>query len=256
MTTWWIVLAGIFGSTIGSFLNVCIYRLPRRQSIVWPASACPHCGRQLDWYENLPIVAYAALRGRCRTCGGPISIRYPIVEALTAAMFAGGMWYYGPTVLLVSRLVLGCALIVLFAIDLEHYILPNAITVPGIIIGFLFSLATEPGWFASLMGILLGGGALWGLFEAYRLIRHEEGLGFGDVKMLAMIGAFLGWKAVLVTLVLSSLSGAIVGGIILVSHKGDMKYQLPFGTFLSAAALVASLFGDTLVNWYLNLSLV
>src|SRR5439155_7204998 len=137
-------------STIGSFLNVCIYRLPRHQSIVWPASACPHCGRALAWYENLPIVAYLALRGRCRTCRGAISIQYPIVEALTAAMFAGGFWYYGPTMLLVSRLVLGCALIVLFAIDLEHYILPNAITVPGIVAGFFFSLVTEPGWFGSL----------------------------------------------------------------------------------------------------------
>jgi len=252
VTTWWIVLAGIFGSTIGSFLNVCIYRLPRRQSIVWPASACPHCGRQLDWYENLPIVAYAALRGRCRTCGGPISIRYPIVEALTAAMFAGGMWYYGPTVLLVSRLVLGCALIVLFAIDLEHYILPNAITVPGIIIGFLFSLATEPGWFASLMGILLGGGALWGLFEAYRLIRHEEGLGFGDVKMLAMIGAFIGWRLTVVALIVASFTGSLLGLALIITGRGNMKSALPFGTFLAVGAAFAAVLGPGLLDWYLG----
>src|SRR5262249_23683541 len=150
-----------FGSTIGSFLNVCIYRLPRRQSIVWPRSACPHCQRELAWYENLPIVSWLWLRGRCRTCRGAIAIRYPIVEALTAAMFAGAAWYYGPSMLLVSRLVFGCALIVLFAIDLEHHLLPNAITLPGIIAGFLFSIFTEPGWTASLVGIVFGGGLLY-----------------------------------------------------------------------------------------------
>ena len=252
MTTWWIVLAGIFGSAIGSFLNVCIYRLPRHESIVWPASACPHCHRPLAWYENLPIVAYLALRGRCRTCRGPISIQYPIVEALTAAMFAGGMWYYGPTLLLVSRLALGCALIALFAIDLEHYILPNAITVPGIVVGFLFSLATEPGWFASLMGIVLGGGVLWAMFELYRLIRHEEGLGFGDVKMLAMIGAFIGWRLTVVALIVASMAGSLLGLGLIVTGRGNMKSALPFGTFLAVGAAFAAVLGPGLLDWYLG----
>jgi leader peptidase (prepilin peptidase) / N-methyltransferase len=252
MTTRWIVLAAIFGSIIGSFLNVCIYRLPRRQSIVWPASACPHCGRALSWYENLPLVSYLALRGRCRTCPGAISARYPIVEALTAAMFAGAAWYYGPTMLLASRLVLGCALIVLFAIDLEHYILPNVITVPGIVAGFAFSLVTEPGWFDSLVGIVVGGGALWAMFEIYRVIRHEEGLGFGDVKMLAMIGAFIGWRLTLLALIVASLAGSLVGLTLILSGRGNMKSALPFGTFLALGAAFAAVLGPGLLTWYLG----
>ena len=250
--TRWIVLAAIFGSIIGSFLNVCIYRLPRRQSILWPASACPHCGRALSWYENVPIVSYLALRGRCRTCGARISVRYPIVEALTAAMFVGGAWYYGPTMLLLSRLVLGCALIVLFAIDLEHYILPNVITVPGIAAGFAFSLVTEPGWFDSLVGIVVGGGALWGMFEVYRLIRREEGLGFGDVKMLAMIGAFIGWRLTLVALIVASFAGSLVGLTLILSGRGSMKSALPFGTFLALGAAFAAVLGPGLLTWYLG----
>jgi leader peptidase (prepilin peptidase)/N-methyltransferase len=250
--TIWLVLTAIFGSIIGSFLNVCIYRLPRRQSIVWPASACPHCGRALAWYENVPIVSYVALRGRCRTCRGRISPRYPIVEALTALMFAGGLWYYGPTLLLISRLVFGCALIVLFAIDLEHYILPNVITLPGIIVGFLFSLTTEPGWMDSLVGIVVGGGALWGMFEAYRLIRREEGLGFGDVKMLAMIGAFIGWRLTLVALIVASFTGSLLGVALIATGRGNMKSALPFGTFLALGGAFAAVLGPTLLNWYLG----
>jgi leader peptidase (prepilin peptidase)/N-methyltransferase len=252
MTMRWIVFAGAFGAAIGSFLNVCIYRLPLRQSIVRPRSACPHCGRELAWYENLPILSYLVLRGRCRTCRGPISIRYPIVEALTAAMFAGAAWYYGPSVLLVSRLVFGCALIVLFAIDLEHYILPNAITVPGIIVGFLFSLFAEPGWVDSLIGIVVGGGALWLMFEAYRLIRHEEGLGFGDVKMLAMIGAFIGWRLTLMALTAASFLGSALGLALIATGRGNMKSALPFGTFLALGAAFAAVLGPELLAWYLG----
>ena len=252
MTTRWIVFAAILGSTIGSFLNVCIYRLPRGQSVIWPPSACPDCGRALAWYENLPIVSYLALRGRCRTCGGPIRLRYPIVEALTAAMFAGAAWYYGPTLLLVSRLVFGCALIVLFAIDLEYHLLPNVITVPGIAAGFLFSLATDPGWTASLVGIVFGGGLLYAIAEVYYRIRHEEGLGMGDVKMLAMIGAFIGWQLALVTLMTASLAGSVIGVGLLATGRGSMKYALPFGTFLALGAAFAAVLGPGLLEWYLG----
>src|SRR5262249_13038507 len=136
------VVAAAFGAIIGSFLNVCIHRLPRGESIVWPSSACPACHRQLQWYENIPVVSFLALRARCYGCRAPISWRYPIVEALTAFMFAGAFWLYGPGILLISRLILGCALIVLFAIDLEHQILPDAITLPGIVVGFAFSFFT------------------------------------------------------------------------------------------------------------------
>src|SRR5215813_5019882 len=161
-----VVAAGAFGAIFGSFLNVCIYRLPLGKSVVWPPSACTTCGRELLWYENVPVVSWLALRGRCRTCSTPISFRYPLIEAITAAMFGLGWWYYGPGPLLAARLVFGCALIVLFAIDLEHHLLPNVITLPGIIVGFVFSLFAAPGWTASLIGIAIGGGALWLIAEA------------------------------------------------------------------------------------------
>ena len=240
------------GAIVGSFLNVCIYRLPIGKSVAWPGSACTSCGRPLSWYENIPVLAWLTLRGRCRTCGTAISVRYPLIEALTAVMFASAWWYYGPQVLLVSRVFFGCALIVLFAIDLEHHLLPNSITLPGIAVGFAFSLFTEPGWVASLTGILVGGGVLYGVAEAYFRIRHEEGLGMGDVKMLAMIGAFLGWKLTLVTLLMASLSGTMIGVGLIVTRRGNMKYALPFGTFLALGAAAAATVGPTLLEWYLN----
>jgi leader peptidase (prepilin peptidase)/N-methyltransferase len=242
-----------FGALVGSFLNVCIYRLPLGKSVVWPASACPHCGRSLSWYENIPVVSWMLLRGRCRTCGAAIGVRYPVIEALTAAMFGLAWWYYGPGVLLASRLVFGCALIVLFAIDLEHHLLPNVITLPGIAVGFVFSLFAEPGWMASLIGALVGGGALFGVAEVYYRLRHEEGLGMGDVKMLAMVGAFLGWKLTLLTLMLASLSGTVIGLLLIVSGRGGMKYALPFGTFIALGAAVAAAVGPALLDWYLGL---
>ena len=248
-----IAAAAAFGAVIGSFLNVVIYRLPLGKSTVWPSSACPHCARELSWYENIPVASFVALRGRCRTCGARISLQYPLVEALTAVMFGAGWWYYGPGPLLASRLVFGCALIVLFAIDLEHQLLPNAITLPGIVVGFLFSLVTEPGWMSSLIGILVGGGVLYGVAEAYYRIRHEEGLGMGDVKMLAMVGAFLGWQLTLLTLVLGSVSGTVIGLGLIATNRAGMKYALPFGTFLALGAAVAASVGHALLEWYLGM---
>jgi leader peptidase (prepilin peptidase)/N-methyltransferase len=251
-STFAVVAAGCFGAVIGSFLNVCIHRLPRGTSIVWPASACPACARELAWFENIPIVSYLVLRGRCRTCGAGISIRYPIVEAITAITFAASWWYFGPGALLASRLVLACALIVLFGIDLEHHVLPNVITLPFIVIGFAFSLVTEPGWRDSLIGILLGAGILYAIAEVYFRVRREEGLGMGDVKMLAMIGAFLGWKLTLVTLMMASFAGSIIGLLIIAIRRGDMKYALPFGTFLALGAALAGTVGSRLLDWYLG----
>lgn len=247
-----LVVATAFGSIIGSFLNVCIYRLPRGISVVRPPSACARCARTLSWYENVPVVSYLALRGRCRTCDEPISLRYPIVEAITAAMFALAWWYYGPGLLLASRLVLGCALIVLFEIDREHQILPHAITLPGIVVGFAFSVFTEPGWQSSLGGIVAGGGILLAIGYAYYLVRHEEGLGMGDFKMLAMIGAFLGWRMTLVTLMMASLCGSIVGVGLMATERGGMKTALPFGTFLAIGAAIAATVGPDLLDWYLR----
>jgi leader peptidase (prepilin peptidase) / N-methyltransferase len=241
------------GAVVGSFLNVVVYRLPLGKSVVWPASACPHCARELSWYENVPVLSWLALRGRCRTCGGPISVRYPLVEALAGAVFALAFWFYGPGALLFSRLVFFCALIVLFAIDLEHQLLPNVITLPGIVIGFVFSFFTEPGWMSSLIGILVGGGVLWGMAEAYYRVRHEEGLGMGDVKMLAMVGAFLGWQLTLLTLMLASFSGTFIGLLFIVTGRGGMKYALPFGTFLALGAAAAATAGPSIIVWYMGM---
>jgi len=249
-----LTFAALFGAVIGSFLNVCIHRLPRDTSIVWPASACPACGRALSWFENIPIVSYAVLGGRCRTCRAPISMRYPIVETLTAAMFAMAWWYYGPGPLLVSRLIFGCALIVLFAIDLEHHLLPNVITLTGIIIGFLLSFTTDqPGWRSSLIGIVAGGGVLFLIAEGYYRVRHEEGLGMGDVKMLAMMGAFLGLPLAILSLMIASVAGTIVGLALIVTGRGTMKYALPFGTFLAIGAAVSAAAGQEILRWYFRL---
>ena len=199
------------------------------------------------------MLSYLVLRGRCRTCHEAIGLRYPAIEALTAVMFALAWWEYGPGPLLAARLIFGCALIVLFAIDLEHQLLPNAITLPGIVVGFAFSLFTEPGWSASLIGILVGGGVLYGVAEAYYRVRHEEGLGMGDVKMLAMVGAFIGWKLALLTLMMASLSGTVIGLILIATHKGSLKHALPFGTFLALGAAAAATVGPAILDWYLSL---
>jgi leader peptidase (prepilin peptidase) / N-methyltransferase len=248
-----IAAAAAFGALVGSFLNVVIYRVPLGKSIVWPSSACPHCTRELSWYENIPVASFLALRGHCRTCRARISPQYPLVEALTAVMFGAAWWYYGPGPLLASRLVFGCALIVLFAIDLEHQLLPNAITLPGIVVGFLFSLFTVPGWVSSLIGILVGGGVLYAIAEIYYRVRHEEGLGMGDVKMLAMVGAFLGWQLTLLTLMLASLSGTVIGLVLIVTKVGGLKYALPFGTFIALGAAAAATVGPSILGWYLGL---
>src|SRR5687767_264228 len=178
-----IAVAVLFGLIVGSFLNVCIYRLPLKQSVVWPASRCTSCGRGLSWFENVPVVSWLVLRGRCRGCGAPISPMYPIIEATTAALFGAVMYWYGPTPLGLVRMLFGSAMIVLFVIDLQHHILPNVITVPGTVLGVILSLFLPPGIVAALVGVLVGGGLLYGIGEAYYRLRGVEGMGMGDVKM-------------------------------------------------------------------------
>ena len=252
MNVWSAAFLGVLGVIVGSFLNVCIYRLPRRQSINWPGSHCTSCDRSLSWYENVPVVSWLALRGRCRTCGERISAMYPLVELVTGALFVAGYLIYGWTPLLAVRVAFACAMVVLFAIDLQHHLLPNVITVPGIVVGFLLSLMLPPGWKSSLIGLVVGGGVLFAIAEGYYRLRGIEGLGMGDVKMLSMIGAFLGWKLVLVTLVLASFACSVIGVGVIALGKGGMKAALPFGTFLAVGALTAAVAGDPIMEWYLG----
>jgi leader peptidase (prepilin peptidase)/N-methyltransferase len=247
------VAFAVVGLMVGSFLNVCIHRIPLRRSVVYPRSKCVSCDRPLAWYENIPVVSYLVLRGRCRTCGTRISLQYPLVELTTAAAFVIHYEVLGLSPLLPVRIAFTCVLIVLFAIDLEHQLLPNVITLPALAAGLVLSLVLPPGLRDALIGVLVGGGILFLIAEVYFRLRKEEGMGMGDVKMLAMIGAFLGWKLTVLTLILASFGGSIAGILLLVTRRGNMKAALPFGTFLAAGALAASLFGEPLVNWYVHL---
>ena len=247
-----LVLAGALGLAVGSFLNVCIYRLPRGQSLASPPSRCPACERPLRPWHNIPVVSWIALRGRCAHCRCRISARYPVVEIVTAVVWVLVAGMTPPGWLLASRLVLATALIALFMIDLEHQLLPNVITLPGIAVGFAFSFLAPPGPVNSLIGILVGGGTLYAIAAGYYWLRKEEGMGMGDVKMLAMIGAFLGWRAVLLTLVLASFAGSVIGVAILAVQRGNLRYALPFGTFLALGTMIAMLFGEAMLDWYLG----
>ena len=218
----WLAVAGLafVGLCVGSFLNVVIHRLPRGTSVVTPPSACPGCGYQLRWYDNVPVLSWALLGGRCRKCRTPISIRYPIVEILTMAVFLVHWWVFGWSLLMVVRVAFGCALIALFAIDLEHHLLPDKITLPGIAVGLILSVVVPPGLVEAVLGAILGWVVLWAIREAYYRYSGQEGMGGGDLKMLAMIGAFLGWKLVLVTLVLSSVTGSLIGDRVVAWYAG------------------------------------
>ena len=247
-----LTLTVLLGLAFGSFFNVCIHRIPRGLSLNRPGSRCPGCGSALRWYDNIPVLSYALLAGKCRTCRQPISLRYPIVELVTCAVFVLHYLVFGPTGLFFVRVAFASALIVLFAIDLEHHLLPDRITLPGIVAGLAFSVVFPPGIRDAVIGVLAGGGVLWLIGEAYYRYSGHEGMGGGDVKMLAMVGAFLGWKLVLVTLVLSSVAGSLIGLLVIASRRGDMKYPLPYGTFLALGALAASLVGDRILAWYLS----
>jgi leader peptidase (prepilin peptidase) / N-methyltransferase len=255
MTTTGVELAivAFFGMAIGSFLNVVIHRLPRGESVVSPGSRCPGCGYALGAFDNIPVVSYLVLLGRCRRCGVRISPRYPLVEIATGALFVLHYFVFGWTPLLAVRVVFAASMVALFAIDLEHHLLPDAITLPGIGVGLVASLFLPPGIRDAVIGILAGGGVLWLIGEAYYRYSGEEGMGGGDVKMLAMIGAFLGWQLVIVTLVFSSIAGSVIGILLIVTRRGGMKYALPYGTFLAIAALVSSLAGAQIVDWYVGM---
>ncbi len=243
----------ILGLILGSFYNVCIYRLPQEESIVWPGSHCPHCGHPLSILDNLPLVSFLLLKGSCRYCQAPISYQYPLVEGVTGLATVLIGWKFGLSWAFFQALVLFGALLVVSFIDRSHQIIPDWITYPGIGIGLIFSWLTgTPGLWSSLIGVLLGGGLLWLLAFGYQWLAKKEGMGGGDIKLLAMIGAFLGWPGVLVTLLFGSLLGTLVGlGLILIWKK-DRTYAVPFGPFLSLGAVIYLFFGAAILNWYLG----
>ena len=247
------VLLAAAGLATGSFLNVCIHRLPRSRSVVWPASACTACGRPLRWYENVPVAAWLALRGRCRTCGARIPAAYLLVELATPALFLVQYSMLGWQPLLAARLLLCAALIVLFVTDLRQRMLPDAVTLPGIGVGLAAAVVVEPAWWDALLGAAAGGGLLLAVARTYALLRGEEGLGMGDVKMLAMIGAFLGWQLTFVALLLATILGSAVGIGMLALGLADRRYPLPFGSFLAVGAVAATMLGEPLIAWYLTL---
>ena len=254
MTPFLFVVVAAFGLVIGSFLNVCIGRLPRGESVVYPGSRCPACRQPIAWYDNLPVLSYLLLGGRCRRCRASISMRYPIVELITAVLFVVTAYaFVDDLALLAVRLAFTAALIALFGTDLETQRLPNVITLPGIAIGLVASLWLPPGLLSSAIGALLGAGVLMAVRSGWKAATGVEGMGLGDVKMLAMIGAVLGWRQVWSVLFLASLGGALVGGVLAATGAKSMQSRIPFGTFLAVAAFVASLVGEQLIDWYLTL---
>ena len=249
-----LLIAGLLGALIGSFLNVCIYRLPRQESIAWPGSHCPKCSHPLAWYDNIPILSYFMLAGRCRHCTEPIPFRYPLVEVLNAAGYVALLWFFGASWITVAYGLFYSALLVVAGTDLSHKIIPNAVTFPGILAGFVCASTVLPlGFLNSLLGALVGGGILWLLAWASPYLFGKEGMGGGDIKLLAMIGAFLGWKPALMTIMIGSLLGSLVGVALIAAQAIKREDYIPFGPFLVGGALVALFFGRSLLDWYQGL---
>jgi len=244
----------IFGLCIGSFLNVCIYRLPTSLSIVHPRSMCSNCGTLIASYDNIPIISYLWLRGRCRHCRTKISLRYPIVEFLCGLFALGAYLKFDLTIEALIYFLFFAALMVVTFIDLDHRIIPDVITLPGIPICFAagFALPTIT-YKDALLGILSGGGSLFLVAWTYSLITKKEGMGGGDIKLLAMIGAIVGWKGVLFTIFVASLVGTLAGLAVMLQSRKGLKLAVPFGPFLSIGSITYIFFGTPLIAWYFNL---
>jgi leader peptidase (prepilin peptidase)/N-methyltransferase len=240
-----------YGAIIGSFLNVCIARLPDGRSIVRPGSHCPKCQTFLAWYDNVPILSYLVLGGRCRTCRIHISAIYPAVEVLTGALAVALFLRLGPTLAFAGYFVFAAALVVITFIDLDHQIIPDVISLPGIVVGLAFSLVSPlvtP--LDAALGVLAGGGTLLAVAWLYKTFRGQEGMGGGDIKLLAMIGAFLGWQSIFVTLFVGSVIGSLIGVALMLYEGADTKLAIPFGPFLAGGALVYLFFGDRILAFY------
>jgi len=240
----------LFGAIIGSFLNVCIHRLPLKESLLWPRSRCPHCATTIPWYDNLPILSYTILRGRCRSCARSISWRYPLVEALNAVGYGLIIWRFGLSASAVVYCLLWSALIVISFIDLDHMIIPDRITLPGIGLGLVAGTLLLPRWWDSLLGLFVGGGILYFMAWISPYLFGKEGMGGGDVKLLAMIGAFLGWKPAILTIFFGGVLGALVGVTLMGVRVITREAYLPFGPFLSLGAAVVMLYGPEILAWY------
>jgi leader peptidase (prepilin peptidase) / N-methyltransferase len=241
------------GCCLGSFLNVVIYRLPHELSIVSPGSHCPQCKQPVAPYDNIPLLSFLFLRGRCRHCGARISFRYPAIEALTGLLTLFLFREYGWQAEFFIELLFACALLVIFFIDLDTMLIPDVISLPGIVIGLATSLVTPRlSWMDSLLGIFLGGGFFYLIAMGYRWWRGQEGLGGGDIKLLAMIGAFLGWPGVVFTILTGSVSGTIVGLIVMRRNRQGLTTMLPFGPFLAFGAVCYLFWGGAFLHWYLG----
>jgi len=253
-TPLWPVAALALGLIVGSFANVCIHRLPLGQSVVTPRSRCPHCGAAISAGDNVPLLSYALLRGRCRYCRAPISVRYPLVEAVNGLLYLAIALQFGPTLRALALMAFVTALLVLSLIDLDHHLLPNVITLPGIAVGLAASLLPGPPTpLSAAIGAAGGYLAFWAVAEAYRRTRGVEGLGQGDWKMTAMIGAFLGWDQMLLAVFIASVVGTVVGLGLIAFRGGDGKSALPLGTFLGLAGIVVSFVGEPVTTWYRGL---
>src|SRR5256714_12184031 len=271
------IVAAVFGAIIGSFLNVVIHRVPLEESIVFPNSRCPSCGAVIAFYDNIPVLSYMMLRAKCRSCKEHISFRYPAVELLTGVLFVAIAWHDGLGAALPFDLVFVSGLLALVFIDAAHMILPNAITYPGIMFALVArvavpylsnaphfddlpslaqgAFANTPLWTASLagalIGALIGGGSLWLMGWTWEKLRGIEAMGLGDVKMMFMIGAYLGWRLTILTIFVGVLTGSIIGILLMAKpRQRHMQMLLPFGVFLGLGAVAALLFGAPLVEWY------
>jgi len=252
----------VFGAVVGSFLNVCILRIPKSESVVYPGSHCPNCKAPIAFYDNLPLISFLLLRGRCRSCGEGISSRYFIVELLMAFLSAALYSEFGMGLAFLVGFVLIAALMVISFIDLAVRIVPDVISLPGIIIGLLFSIVgyylvndpfgVVPTPFSALIGALVGGGFLLVLAWAYEAFTGAEGMGGGDIKLLAMIGAFLGWPSIPLTLFLSSLGGSVVGLTMMLAKGVGRRFALPFAPFLCLGALIHLFFGRQIIEFYFS----
>ena len=240
-----VVLAGL---VVGSFLNVVVARLPHHRSLWGPRSACPACGATIAWYDNIPIVSFIALRGRCRACGATIAWRYPAIEALTSGLFVLAYTVLGVSPALVPALLLLAALVAVTFIDLEHQIIPDVITLPGTVAGVLANVATGAiPWTDSVIGVALGGGLFFAI-----ILASGGGMGGGDMKLAAMLGAFLGWQLTLVAILIAVVLGGVVALGVLAGGRKGRKDPIPFGPFLATGGASALLWGRSLMTWYFN----